>query len=137
VSQAKWEEEREELIERLRKAEQIAAEAQSEAAVYWELLEDWYEAAKQAQAQQDFSLLQIINRRIPPFYLPNKDEGKLWGKLFLSACMRDARWLARAKQSLERIRADAENLSPEDSETNMELKRSIIEAVEQGLIIAI
>ena len=138
MSQTKWEEEREELIERLRKAEQIAAEAQSEAAVYWDMLEDWREAAARALEQKELSLLHnITGRQYVPFFIAGKEEGKLWGKLFLKAYMRDARWLARAKQSLERIRADAEKLSVEDSETNMELKRSIIEAAERGLIIAI
>lgn len=137
MSKSDWEEEREQLLERLRKTEQIAAESQSQAAVYYELLEDWYKAAKEAQSQNDFSHLQLINNRIPPFYLPDKEEGKLWGKLFLSAYMRDARWLARAKQSLEKIKADAERLSVEDSEADLRLKNSIIEAAEQGLIIAI
>ena len=134
MSEANWEEEREKLLESLRKANQVAAESQAEAAVYWELLEDWDEAAKRAREQKDFSLLQRINRRMIPFYLPNKEEGKLWGKLFFKAYMRDARWLGQAKQALERIKVDAENLSVEDSEANKKLKQSIIKTAEEGLI---
>jgi hypothetical protein len=134
VSEVEWEVERETLLERLRKAEQIAAESQAEAAVYRELVEDWREAATQAIAKKDFSLLYKINRRIPPFYLPGKEEGELWGKLFLHAYIRDARWLGHTKQTLEQIRADAENLSVEDNEANTILKKKIISAVEAGLI---
>jgi hypothetical protein len=134
VSEVTWEKERETLLERLRKAEQIAAESQAEAAVYRELVEDWREAATQAVAEKDFSRLYIINRRIPPFYLPSKEEGKLWGKLFLHAYIRDARWLDHTKQALEQIRTDAENLSVEDSEANTILKKRIISAAETGLI---
>lgn len=135
MSEAKWEDERKELLERLQKAEQSILESKAEAAVYWELLEDWDEAAKQAQAQKDFSLLQRINRRMIPFHLPNKEEGELLGKHFLNAYMRDARWLGHAKQALERIRADAEKLSVEDNEANAKLKKSIIETAEEGLIV--
>lgn len=137
MTEAEWKDEREKLLERLQKAERIAAESQAEAAVYWELLEDWDEAAKRARDQKDFSLLQRINRRIVPFYLPNKEEGKSWGKLFLNAYMRDARWLGHAKQSLEKIKVDAENLSVEDNEANTKLKKSIIKAAEEGLTVHI
>ena len=134
MNEVKWEEEREKLLESLRKAGQIAMESQTEAAVYRELLEDWREAATQALAQKDFTLLQRINRRIPPFYLPSKEEGELWGKLFLQAYIRDARWLEHTKQALEQIRADAENLSVENNEANTILKKRIIAAAEAGLV---
>jgi hypothetical protein len=137
MSETKWEEEREKLLESLQKANQVALESQAEAAVYWQLLEEWDEAAKRARAQKDFSLLQRINRRIVPFYLPNKGEGKLWGKLFLNAYMRDARWLGHAKQSLEKIKVAAERLSVEDNEANTKLKKNIIETAEEGLIVHI
>jgi hypothetical protein len=134
MSETEWKDEREKLLERLQKAEQIAAESQAEAAVYWDMLENWYEAATQAQAQQDFSLLQKINKGLIPFHLPSKQEGKSWGQLFLKAYKRDDRRLGRAKQALERIRDDAENLSVEGNESNMKLKKSIIETAKEGLI---
>lgn len=134
MAESNWIDERKALLDRLRKAEQVAAESQAEAAVYRELLEDWYEAAQRARAQKNFDLLQVINNRIIPFYLPEKEEGKEWGKLFLYAYMRDARWLDHAKQALERIKADAEKLKAEDGDSNSELKRRILRAAEDGLI---
>jgi hypothetical protein len=132
VSEAKWEEERETLLERLRKAEQIAAESQAEAAVYRDLLEDCYEAAKQAYNRKDIDLLpKIINSL--GFTLPGEREGKVLGKLFLNAYMRDARSLRHAKKALGEIKADAENLL-EDNQINTELKNKIIAAAEDGLI---
>jgi len=134
VSEAKWKEERETLLERLRKYEQIAAESQAEAAVYRDMLEDCYEAAKQAYNSKDIDLLpKIIRFNSMGFTMPGEQEGKALGKLFLNAYMRDARWLRHAKKALEQIKADAENL-PEDNETNAELKKRIIAAAENGLI---
>lgn len=137
MSEATWEEEREKLLEDLGKANQVAAESQAEAAVYRDMLEDWHEVAKKALASKNFSLLQKINKRLVPFYLPSKAEGTQWGKLFLQAYMRDARWLRHAKESLEKIKADAEKLTAEDNETNAKLKRNIIEAAEDGLTVHI
>jgi hypothetical protein len=137
VSETDWEEERKELLERLQKAEQARAESQSEAAVYRDMLEDWHEVAEKALASKDFSLLQKVNKRLVPFYLPSREEGKQWGKLFLQAYIRDSRWLRHAKQSLEKIKADAEKLTVEDNEVNAKLKRNIIDAAEEGLIVHI
>lgn len=134
MTESEWKDERETLLERLRKAEQIAAESQAEAAVYRELLEDWHEAAQQAQDQKNFALLHIINRRIPPFYLPSKEEGELWGRLFLYAYIRDASWSDHAKQSLEQIRADAEKLSVENNEDHTTIKNKIIATAEAALV---
>ena len=131
-----WEEEREKLLEDLSKANRVAAESQAEAAMYRDMLEDWHEVANKALASKDFSLLQKINKRLVPFYLPGKEEGTQWGKLFLQAYMRDARWLRHAKQSLERIKADAEKLTVED-EANKRLKSSIIKGAEEGLTVHI
>lgn len=129
-----WTSERETLLERLHKAEQMAAESQAEAAVYRELLEDWYEAAQRARDQKNFDLLQVIHRQMIPFYLPEEEEAKQWGKHFLHAYMRDARWLNHATQALEMIKADAEKLAVEGDEVNTQLKRSIIGTAENGLI---
>jgi hypothetical protein len=134
VSEAKWEEERETLLEGLRKAQQIAAESQAEAAVYRDMLEDWREAATQALAQKDLSFLYKINdNRSVPFFLSSKEEGERWGRLFLSAYMRDAGWLKHTKKALDKIKAEAENMV-EDNETNTELKKRIIAIAEDGLI---
>jgi len=133
LSEPNWEKLRDELLERLREAARVAGESQAEAAIYREMLEDWYEVAGKAEAQNDFSLLHRINDRLIPFCLPTPPEGKEWGKYFLHAYARDARWLSHAKQALEKIRADAEKLS-EDNEANAELKKKIIAAAEDGLI---
>lgn len=129
-----WEEDREKLLERLRKAEQIAAESQAEAAVYRDMLEDCYEAAKQAYNNKDIDLLpKIIRFNSMGFTMPSEREGKALGKLFLNAYMRDARRLRHAKKALEQIKANGENLL-EDNKTNAELKKRIIAIAEDGLI---
>jgi hypothetical protein len=135
------EEERAQLMERLREAEQseqswrkITAESQAEAAVYRDLLEDCYEAARQARANNDLSLLSKVNTLF--LTTPSKQDVKRWGKYFLDAYMRDARWLRDTKKALELIKAEAEKLL-EDNTTNAELKKkieNIIKVADEGLI---
>lgn len=137
MSEVEWKVERETLLERLRKAEQIAAESQAEAAVYRDMLEDCYEAAKQAYNSKDIDLLpKIMRLNSMGFTMPSEREGKALGKLFLNAYMRDARWLRHAKNALGQIKAEAENLL-EDEQTNAELKKkitAIADIAEDGLI---
>lgn len=134
MSGTDWQQERAELNKRLQEAARVAGEVQAEAAVYRELLEDWHEVARMAETQRDFSILRRINKaRAVPFYLPDREEGKSWGKYFLNAYARDAHWLAHAKKALERIKSHADRL-PEDTEALAELKNSIIEAAKDGLI---
>ena len=133
MSEAKWEEERETLLERLRKAEQIAVESQAEAAVYRDLLEDCYKAADEALHNKDLNLLYTLTGKLAFNWMPSETDGKQWGKYFLHAYRRDAWWLKHAKEALERIKADAENLL-EDNKMNAELKKRIIAAAENGLI---
>jgi hypothetical protein len=133
MSEAEWRVEREKLLERLQKAEQVAAESQAEAAVYRDLLEECWRAASEALKAGEVDLLYKITGKLSFDWMPSEHEGKQWGKLFLHACMRDARWLEHAKKRLEQIKADAE-LILEDNETNAELKRKIIDAAEDGLI---
>jgi hypothetical protein len=134
LSGTDWQQERDELIKRLQDAARVAGESQAEAAVYRELLEDWHEVAQMAETQRDFSLLHRINKaRAVPFYLPNPEEGKSWAKYFLHAYARDAHWLEHAKKALERIKSQADKL-PEDTGALAELKKSIIETAEDGLI---
>lgn len=133
MSEANWEEERETLLERLLKAEQIAAESQAEAAVYRDLLEDCYKAADEALHNKDLNLLYTVTGKLAFNWMPSETDGKQWGKYFLHAYRRDAWGLKHAKEALERIKADAENLL-EDNKTNAELKKRIIAAAENGLI---
>jgi hypothetical protein len=132
VSEAKWEQERKELLERLQKAEQVALESQAEAALCQDFLEDYYEAARQALGKNDLDLLSKIT--LSPISTGNI---KQWGKLFLQAYMRDERWLRNTKQALEKIKADAEKLAIDENEVNAKLKKDIIEAAEKGLIMHI
>ena len=129
-------EERERLLERLRRAEQIAAESQAEAAVYRKMLEECWRAASEALKKEDLGLLYKITGKFSFDWMPSEHEGKHWGKLFLHACMRDADWLKHAKSRLEEIKADAE-LIVADNETNTKLKEKIISAAEDGLVIHI
>jgi hypothetical protein len=133
VSEANWEEERATLLERLRKAEQIAAESQAEAAVYRDLLEDCYKAADQALKDKDLNLLYTVTGKLSFSWMPSETDGKQWGKYFLHAYMRDASWLKHTKEALQEIKADAENLL-EDNQTNAKLKKRIIATAEHGLI---
>ncbi|MGB8510822.1 MAG: hypothetical protein WCD76_20790 [Pyrinomonadaceae bacterium] len=129
-------EEREKLLERLRNFEQIAAENQAEAAVYRKLLEECWRAASEALKNNDLSLLYKITGKFSFDWTPTEHEGKEWGKIFLHAYMRDAGWLNHAKKRLEDIKADAEMIL-EDNETNAKLKKKIIDAADDGLIIHI
>lgn len=132
LSEAEWEEEREKLLQTVRKANQVAAESQAEAAVCRDLLEDCYKAASEALAQNDMSLLRKI-ARTSFSYIPTKQDTKEWGKYFLDAYARDAGWLEDAKKALERIKTYAAQLS-EATEGNAELKKKIIDVAEEGLI---
>ncbi len=77
MSKAKWEEEREKLLENLRKAELIARESQAEAAVCQNLLEDYYEAARQAVSKNDINLLpNIAHTHFSPI---STGDSKQWG----------------------------------------------------------
>jgi hypothetical protein len=125
--------EQEKLLERLRKAEQIAAESQAEAAVYRDLLEECWRAASEALDNKDLGLLYKITGKASFDSMPSKHEGEQWGKLFLHAYMRDAGWLKLTKERLEQIKGYAEMIL-EDNETNAELKKKIVDAAEDGLI---
>jgi hypothetical protein len=137
MTEVEWKEERESLLDSLRKAEQIAAESQAEAAIYRDMLEDCYGAAKQALERKDLSLLdRMIIHRTQFFTVPDREDIKQWGKHFLNAYMRDAGWLEDTKKNLEQIKADAEKIL-EDNEINPELKLAlnrIIAAADDGLI---
>src|SRR3954469_13065503 len=102
----------------MQRAEQVAAESQAEAAVCQDLLDACYEAARQALAKKDFTLLEKI-ARTSFSYTPTKEDSEEWGKYFLDAYMRDARWLEDAIKALKHIKAEAENLL-EDDEVNAE-----------------
>ncbi len=136
MSNDNWKEEHEKLLERVRKAEQIAAESQAEAAVYRKMLEECWAAAAEALKNNEINLLYKITGKFSFDWMPTEHEGKQWGKLFLHAYMRDAGWLKRAKERLEEIRAVAEMMS-EDDEAGVEVKKKIINAADDGLIIHI
>jgi hypothetical protein len=133
MSEAEWGVEREKLLERLRKAEQVAAESQAEAAVYRDLLEECWRAASEALQAGEVNLLYKITGKLSFDWMPSEHEGKQWGKLFLHAYMRDAGWLNHAKEQLSQIKAAAEMIL-EDNASNAELKMKIIDAAEKGLI---
>lgn len=133
MSDVQQKSEQEKLLERLRKAEQIAAESQAEAAVYRDLLEECWRAASEALKNKDLDLLYKITGKFSFDWMPSEHEGKQWGKLFLHAYMRDAGWLRLTKERLEQIKAYAEMIL-EDNETNAELKQKIVDAAEDGLL---
>lgn len=126
--------EREELLERVRKSEQVANESQAEAAVYRKLLEDLYKAADQAITHKNLALLHEITNRHTFFEVPSNRDVKEWGKYFLHAYIRDEGWLKHAKQSLEKIKADVERFDVEGNQANAELKKNILKAARDGLI---
>lgn len=136
MSEVESREEYERLLESLERTRRIAEESQAEAAAYLKLLEECWRAASEALRNNELSLLYTITGKPSFDWVPSEQEGKQWGKLFLHACMRDARWLKHAKKRLEEIREHAE-LIVEDTESNAELKRKIIEAADDGLIIHI
>ena len=101
MSEVETREEREKLLERLRKFEQIAAESQAEAAIYRKMLEECWQAASAALKSEDLNLLYKITGKFSFDWTPTEHEGKQWGKLFLHAYMRDVGWLKRTKERLE------------------------------------
>jgi DNA-binding transcriptional MerR regulator len=129
----KLEEDREHLEERLREHERIALESQAEAAVYRDMLQDCYKAAAQALADKDLSLLHKMTGKLDFNWMPSGDNVKEWGKYFLDAYVRDARWLSDTQNALEQIKDYAEKLSEGDA-NNAELKELIIDAAEKALI---
>ena len=129
-----FEKEREELLERVKKAEQIASESQAEAAVYRDLLEDLYKAADQALENNDLRLLHKITGRLAFWNVPREGDVKEWGKYFLHAYIRDASWLDDTKKALEKIKGYAERLAVETDPKNAELRESILKTAEDGLI---
>ena len=133
MTEVEWREERESLLESLRENKQIAVESQAEVAVYRQMLEECWQAASEALKEENLNLLYEITGKLSFDWMPSKREGKQWGKLFLHACMRDARWLERTKKRLEEIETYAEQLL-EDNETNAELKKKIIAAAQDGLV---
>jgi len=133
VTETKWEEDRERLEQRLREHEQLALESQAEAAVYRDMLQDCYKAAAQALADNDVTLLHKMTGKLDFNWMPTEQNVKQWGKYFLDAYLRDARWLNDAMNALEQIKDYAERLS-EDNASNAELKQLIIDAAENGLI---
>ena len=132
MSNDEWQEEREQLLTDLQKANQVAAESQAEAAVCRDLLEDCYKAASEALAKNEISLLSKI-AKTSFSHVPTKQDTEEWGKYFLHAYVRDAGWLKHAKQALEEICREAEKLS-DDQEQTAELKTRIIAAAKKGLI---
>lgn len=120
------------LAERLYRAEQYATECLGEAAVYRELLETCYKAATKASETGDVKFLHT-EMTLHHFNVPDSDQARTWGKDFVYAYSRDASWLHTAKKALERIRADAEKL-PESEAKAIALKKSILDAAEEGLI---
>ena len=133
MSEAEWNEEREELLNRLKEAERLRAESQSEAAVYLDSLRECYEAAEQALSKKDLDLLYRITGKLTFSWMPSKAEGEQLGRYFLDAYIRDARWLQDTKEALDQIKADAERL-PEDNELSAKIKRRIMAAAEKGLV---
>ena len=132
MSKAEWADQRKELLERVQKAERLAAESQSEAAVYLESLRECYAAAEQALANKDLDLLYQITGKLTFTWMPSKTQGEQLGRYFLDAYITDARWLETAKQALKEVKAAAEQL-PEEYEPNAELKKRILAAAEKGL----
>lgn len=134
MSQAKWEKEREELLERLREKERIALESQAEAAVYLDLLKNCNEAASLARDSGNVTHLNSIKGNLMFYATPRKEDE--WGKYFLNAYMRDAGWLEDAKKALEQIKAEAAKIL-EDSKTDAEMRKifeKISALADNGLI---
>lgn len=122
------------LIEELAKTVHLAHEHFGAVAVYRSLLEELYEAADQAIQKKDIGLLHTITGKLAFWYVPSEDDVRQWGKDFLHAYKRDARWLYHTKQALEKIKAAAEQFQVEAGSQNSELQRRIIEVAEDGLI---
>jgi hypothetical protein len=133
VTDEETQKERDELLERVRKAEKFANECLAEVVVYRKLLENCYKAATKASESGNVSFLHTV-MGLHLFNIPDDDDVKEWGRDFVYAYSRDAAWLETTKQSLEKIKVDAEKFSVEANTPNAELKESILKAAREGLI---
>lgn len=127
-----WEDERKSLLERLHKAEKIAAESQAEAAVYKDQLDECSSYANEAQkalqtGNQDLAFQKV--RLIPLIVQTTKTDAPKWGKYFLEASIRDNYKLENTKKMLEQIRIELEKFSVNDNDRNSEIKKQIFKLV--------
>lgn len=97
--------ERSELLERVRKAEQIAEESKIEAAVYREQLGRILKLAQRAVSEKHFDFMQGVVDLASGVL--NKDNGnvKKWGRSWREAWLTDLDWLNDTLSALKRIKA--------------------------------
>jgi hypothetical protein len=132
MAESDWVKEREDLQARLLSCEKRAAETMAEAAVCRDLIEK----VRTATAEGNFSLLTEL-----PFSAvlstANNHSTERWGADFLHLYKTNARWLEHAKQALNEIKAEAEQLDVVDGDRNSEIKQKILRSIATGLTVHI
>lgn len=117
--------------ERIKELKHQVSEAQEQALLYRQKLEDCYESARRAiDADNVAPLLEFIP--LPGLRVPETEEVRTWAADFMHACKIDTRALGTARASLEKIQALAGQLSIKGNNEN--LKQEILAETRRGLV---
>jgi hypothetical protein len=120
-----------ELLEWVKKAEEISAHCQAEAGVYLNLLREVLDGIENA--------IKINNGYQLSFLLTKTREGikastvRTMGQNLLDEFYKHRAKVARMRKSLESVKVAAEKLEVEEGTFNANLKADILEAMEDGL----
>ena len=118
------------LLDRLRKAEEIAAQYRAESAHYLNLLRQCLELAQQGMQTPDIAFFAAIKDKASVTTDTYPVEGR---KILLDDFRIHSQWLTRAKNRLESIKLKANDIQAEKYSHNYKLKQAILSAAEDGL----
>jgi len=137
------ENERAQLLERVKKAEEVANQCRAEAGVYRDLLDKCREAADNAREAANKAIeansIAFVSEFISEIekqtrWAANEGLVKELGRKLIYSYRGDKAWLSRTLQSLETIKAHAEKLTVEERSPNAEIKDEVLKAAKDGLI---
>ena len=126
------ENEKEQQLERVKKAEEVAAQCQAEAGVYRDLLNKCHEAASKAIETNNIAFVYEIEKQTR--LAADESLVKELGRILIHSFWSDKAWLSRTFRSLEKIKVLAERLTIEEGSSNAKIKDEILEAAKDGLI---
>jgi hypothetical protein len=126
------EESREQLLERVKKAEEVAGQCQGEAGVYRDMLDKCRDAANKALETTNIACVWEIAKQCR--LAADETLVKELGHKLIYVFWRDKRWLGATIQALENIKSLAENLEVEEGSPNAQIRQEILEATREGLI---
>ncbi|HEX9917686.1 MAG TPA: hypothetical protein VGA87_00895, partial [Pyrinomonadaceae bacterium] len=120
------------LLERVRRAEEVAHEATVVAAVYRQRIKEAVELAKRAARERHpdfiYGALSSVELAL------DEENVKDWAKSWNEAWGADIRWLKRAIFEMRKVQAAAHRLDTTASSTNAEIQRIILTAARSVLV---